>query len=88
MTTFAPWRCLALFSRTCVRACSCWVLWENMGAGLELSLKGTSDEVSLKALYKQVGSLLPNMQALRTLRLQTMTTEAAQAEEDPLCLAL
>ncbi|KAH9054853.1 hypothetical protein EDB87DRAFT_1688740 [Lactarius vividus] len=46
----------------------------NTGAGLEvleLSLDGTSDEVSLQALYKQVGSLLPNVQALRTLCLRT-----------------
>ncbi|KAH9010136.1 hypothetical protein EDB84DRAFT_1544728, partial [Lactarius hengduanensis] len=60
----------------------------NMGAVLELSLEGTSDEVSLKAPYKQVGSLLPKVQALRTLRLRTMTTEAAQGEEDPSQLAL
>ncbi|KAH9077566.1 hypothetical protein EDB83DRAFT_2514279 [Lactarius deliciosus] len=60
----------------------------NMGAVLELSLEGPSDEVSLKVLYKQVGSLLPNVQALHTLRLRTMTTEAAQAEEDPSHLPL
>ncbi|KAH9031171.1 hypothetical protein EDB84DRAFT_175319 [Lactarius hengduanensis] len=64
----------------------------NTGAGLEvleLSLDGTSDEVSLQALYKQVGSLLPNVQALRTLRLRTsLPTEAAKAEEDPSRLAL
>ncbi|KAH9165331.1 hypothetical protein EDB89DRAFT_1911503 [Lactarius sanguifluus] len=57
----------------------------NTGAGLEvleLSLDGTSDEVSLQALYKQVGSLLPNVQALRTLRLRaTLATEAAKSEE-------
>ncbi|KAH9038668.1 hypothetical protein EDB83DRAFT_2647321 [Lactarius deliciosus] len=41
-----------------------------LGAGLEPLLEGTSDEVSLQALYKQVGSLLPNVQALRTLRLR------------------
>ncbi|KAH8990915.1 hypothetical protein EDB86DRAFT_3080213 [Lactarius hatsudake] len=63
----------------------------NSGAGLEtpeLSFKGISDEVSLKAPYKQVGPLLPNVQALRTVRLQTVTTEAAQAEEGPSHLAL
>ncbi|KAH9058964.1 hypothetical protein EDB83DRAFT_2675684 [Lactarius deliciosus] len=64
----------------------------NTGAGLEaleLSLDGTSDEVSLQALYKQVGSLLPNVQALRTLRLRTsLPTEAAKAEEGPSRLAL
>ncbi|KAH9038666.1 hypothetical protein EDB83DRAFT_2647319 [Lactarius deliciosus] len=63
----------------------------NTGAGLEtpeLSFKGISDEVSLKAPYKQVGSLLPNVQALRTLRLRTVTTKAAQAEEGPSHLAL
>ncbi|KAH8986652.1 hypothetical protein EDB86DRAFT_2235236 [Lactarius hatsudake] len=64
----------------------------NTGAGLEaleLSLDGTSDEVSLQALYKQVGSLLPNVQALRTLRLRTsLPTEAAKAEEGLSRLAL
>ncbi|KAH8977804.1 hypothetical protein EDB92DRAFT_1844491, partial [Lactarius akahatsu] len=56
---------------------------------LELSLDGTSDEVSLQALYKQVGSLLPNVQALRTLRLRTsLPTEAAKSEEGPSRLAL
>ncbi|KAH9012410.1 hypothetical protein EDB83DRAFT_2556922 [Lactarius deliciosus] len=64
----------------------------NTGAGLEvleLSLDGTSDEVSLQALYKQVGSLLPNVQALRTLRLRTsLPTEAAKAEEGPSRFAL
>ncbi|KAH8994708.1 hypothetical protein EDB86DRAFT_3167489 [Lactarius hatsudake] len=52
----------------------------NSGAGLEtpeLSFKGISDEVSLKAPYKQVGPLLPNSQS-----------EAAQAEEGPSRLAL
>jgi len=35
-------------------------------------------------LYKQVGSLLPNVQALRTLHLRaTLATEAANAEEGP-----
>ncbi|KAH9037390.1 hypothetical protein EDB83DRAFT_1749353 [Lactarius deliciosus] len=81
-------------ARTCSRArhgCACARLLGalgNMGAGLELSLKGPSDEVLLKVLYKQVGLLLPNVQALRTLRLQTMMTEAAQAEEDPSHLVL
>ncbi|KAH9010500.1 hypothetical protein EDB83DRAFT_2680812 [Lactarius deliciosus] len=52
----------------------------NTGAGLE---------VSLQALYKQVGSLLPNVQALRTLRLRTsLPTEAAKAEEGPSRFAL
>ncbi|KAH9008056.1 hypothetical protein EDB84DRAFT_1572387 [Lactarius hengduanensis] len=64
----------------------------NTSAGLEvleLSLEGTSDEVSLQALYKQVGSLLPNVQALRTFRLWTsLPTEAAKAEEGPSRLAL
>ncbi|KAH9051716.1 hypothetical protein EDB87DRAFT_1733929 [Lactarius vividus] len=64
----------------------------NTGAGLEvleLSLDGTSDEVSLQALYKQVGSLLPNVQALHTLCLRTsLPTEAAKAEEGPSRLAL
>ncbi|KAH9160125.1 hypothetical protein EDB89DRAFT_2236142 [Lactarius sanguifluus] len=63
-----------------------------MGAGLEgleLSLDGTSDEVSLQALCKQVGSLLPNVRALRTLCLRTsLPTEAAKAEEGPSRLAL
>ncbi|KAH8986635.1 hypothetical protein EDB86DRAFT_3082689 [Lactarius hatsudake] len=42
----------------------------NTRAGLEvlnLSLEGTFDEVSYQALYKKVSSLLPNVQALRTL---------------------
>ncbi|KAI9433230.1 hypothetical protein H4582DRAFT_2082710 [Lactarius indigo] len=58
----------------------------NTGAGLEileLSLDGTSDEVSLQALYKQVGSLLPNVQALRTLRLRaSLPTETAKSDEE------
>ncbi|KAI9435285.1 hypothetical protein H4582DRAFT_2100431 [Lactarius indigo] len=37
---------------------------------LELSLDGTSDEVSLRALYEQVSPLLLNVQALRTLHLR------------------
>ncbi|KAI9446891.1 hypothetical protein BJY52DRAFT_1370398, partial [Lactarius psammicola] len=57
----------------------------NTGAGLEvlkLSLEGTSDEVSLQALYKQVGSLLPDVQALRTLHLRAiLADEAAKVEE-------
>lgn len=58
------------------------------GAGLELlelSLEGTSDEVSLQALYKQVGALLPDVRALRTLRLRaTLAAEdSAKAEEGP-----
>ncbi|KAH9012395.1 hypothetical protein EDB83DRAFT_2321946 [Lactarius deliciosus] len=64
----------------------------NTGAGLEvleLSLDGTSDEVSLQALYKQVESLLPNVKALRTLRLRaTLATEAAKSEEGSSRLAL
>ncbi|KAH9010061.1 hypothetical protein EDB84DRAFT_1544929, partial [Lactarius hengduanensis] len=41
------------------------------GAGLELlELSLQMRYVSLQALYKQVGSLLSNVQALRTLRLQ------------------
>ncbi|KAI9433146.1 hypothetical protein H4582DRAFT_2082602 [Lactarius indigo] len=65
----------------------------NTGAVLEplkRSLDGTSDvEVSLQALYKQVGSPLPNFQALRTLPLRaTLATEAAKREEGPLRLAL
>ncbi|KAH9165009.1 hypothetical protein EDB89DRAFT_378211 [Lactarius sanguifluus] len=56
---------------------------------LDLSLEGTSDEVSHQALYKQIGSLLPNVQALRTLRLQaSLPTEAAIADEGPSRLAL
>ncbi|KAH8976800.1 hypothetical protein EDB86DRAFT_3094430 [Lactarius hatsudake] len=47
------------------------------------------DEVSLQALYKQVGSLLPNVQALRTLRVRvSLPTEAAKADEGPSRLAL
>ncbi|KAH9011041.1 hypothetical protein EDB83DRAFT_2530463 [Lactarius deliciosus] len=47
----------------------------NTGAGLEVlevSPEGTSDEVSLQALYEQVSSLLPNAQALRTLHLRAL----------------
>ncbi|KAI9432366.1 hypothetical protein H4582DRAFT_2083684 [Lactarius indigo] len=51
---------------------------------LELSLDGTSGEVSLRALYKQVGSLSPNAKALQRLCLQaTLTTKTAKAEEGP-----
>ncbi|KAI9438899.1 hypothetical protein H4582DRAFT_100982 [Lactarius indigo] len=56
---------------------------------LERSLDGTSDEVLLQALYKQIGSPLPNFQALRTLPLwATLATEAAKGEEGPLRFAL
>ncbi|KAI9432346.1 hypothetical protein H4582DRAFT_2083660 [Lactarius indigo] len=49
---------------------------------LERSLDGTSDEVLLQALYKQVGSPLPNFQALRTLPLRAaLATEVAKGEE-------
>jgi len=64
----------------------------NTGAELELlelDLDGTSDEVSLQALFKQVGSLLPHVQALRMLRLRaTLATEAANVEEGPSRLVL
>ncbi|KAH9012413.1 hypothetical protein EDB83DRAFT_2680508 [Lactarius deliciosus] len=56
---------------------------------LDLSLEGTFDEVSHQALYKQVSSLLPNVQALRTLRLRaSLPTEATIADEGPSRLAL
>ena len=43
----------------------------------------------MQALHKQVGSLLPNVQALRTLRLRaTLATEVVKAEEDLSRLAL
>ncbi|KAI9435303.1 hypothetical protein H4582DRAFT_2171072 [Lactarius indigo] len=65
---------------------------ENTDAGLEvleLSLDSTSDEVSLQVLYKQVSSLLSNVQALRTLRLQaSLPTEAAEADGGSLRLVL
>ncbi|KAI9432356.1 hypothetical protein H4582DRAFT_2061874 [Lactarius indigo] len=49
---------------------------------LERSLDGTSDEVLLQALYKQVGSPLPNFQVLRTLPLRAaLATEVAKGEE-------
>ncbi|KAH9021785.1 hypothetical protein EDB85DRAFT_1998936 [Lactarius pseudohatsudake] len=68
----------------------------NSGAGLELL------ELSLQMRYvsaarpssgtewsKQVSSLLPNVQALRTLRLRaTLAIEVAKAEEGPSRLAL
>ncbi|KAH8991819.1 hypothetical protein EDB86DRAFT_3079673 [Lactarius hatsudake] len=47
----------------------------NTGAGLEVlevSPEGTSDEVPLQALYKQVSSPLPNVQTLRTLHLRAL----------------
>ncbi|KAH9981798.1 hypothetical protein BJV74DRAFT_65657 [Russula compacta] len=53
---------------------------------LELHLEGTSNEVALQTLYKQVGMLLPNVRALRTLRLRalrTVATSAAETEEGP-----
>ncbi|KAH8991798.1 hypothetical protein EDB86DRAFT_2830702 [Lactarius hatsudake] len=56
---------------------------------LDLSLEGTSDEVSHQALYKQVGSLLPNVQVLQTLRLRaSLPTEVAIVGEGPSRLAL
>ncbi|KAH8982357.1 hypothetical protein EDB86DRAFT_2970961, partial [Lactarius hatsudake] len=63
----------------------------NIDVGLEtseLSLEGILDEVLLKTLYKQVGSLLQNVQVLCMLRLRTMTTTASQVEEGLLHLAL
>ncbi|KAH9011361.1 hypothetical protein EDB84DRAFT_1569799 [Lactarius hengduanensis] len=69
-------------TRTCTRGWSLGTL-ANTSAGLdvlELSLKGNSDEVSLQALYVQVGSLLPIVRALRTLRLRaSLPTEAGTA---------
>ncbi|KAH9011046.1 hypothetical protein EDB83DRAFT_2557111 [Lactarius deliciosus] len=68
--------------RTCTRG---WLLGTlaNTSAGLdvlELSLEGTSDEVSPPALYEQVGFLLPNVRALRSLRPRTsLPTEAGKA---------
>lgn len=57
---------------------------------LELQLEGKSDEVALQVLYKQVGTLLPSMCALRTLRLRAERTAktAAETEEGPSRLAL
>ncbi|KAI9433133.1 hypothetical protein H4582DRAFT_1006149 [Lactarius indigo] len=64
----------------------------NTGTGLEileLSLNSASDEVSLRALHKQVGSLLLNTQSLRMLHLQaTLATEAAKSKEGPSRLTL
>lgn len=41
-------------------------------------------QVALQALYKQVGTLLPNVRELRTLRLQAVrTATAAELEEGP-----
>ncbi|KAH9009076.1 hypothetical protein EDB84DRAFT_1548549, partial [Lactarius hengduanensis] len=55
-------------TRTCTRG---WLLGTlaNTSAGLGV-LEGNSDGVSLQALYVQVGSLLPIVRALRTLRLR------------------
>ncbi|KAH9008223.1 hypothetical protein EDB84DRAFT_1551633 [Lactarius hengduanensis] len=69
-------------TQTCTRG---WLLGTlaNTSAGLdvvELSREGNSDEVSLQALYVQVGSLLPIVRALRTLRLRaSLPTEAGKA---------
>jgi hypothetical protein len=42
-----------------------------------------------EALYKQVGTLLPGVRALRTLRLRAVrTTTAAESEESPSRLAV
>lgn len=65
----------------------------KMGEGLEvleLQLEGMCDEVALQVLYKQVSTLLPNMCALRTLRLRAQRTAktAAETEEGPSRLAL
>ncbi|KAN0137518.1 hypothetical protein V8E53_004569 [Lactarius tabidus] len=62
----------------------------NAGTGLEvfeISLEGTLDEVALQALYKQVGSLLPNVPALRRLKV-SLATEIAVTEDAPSRLAL
>ncbi|KAH8991755.1 hypothetical protein EDB86DRAFT_1553570 [Lactarius hatsudake] len=56
------------------------------GCGARASRAVSSDEVFklLQALYKQVGSLLSNVQALCTLRLQLkLAIEVAKAEEGP-----
>jgi len=54
---------------------------------LEVQLESTCDEVALQVLYKQVGTLtlLPNVCALRTLRLRAKRTAktAAESEEGP-----
>ncbi|KAI0275831.1 hypothetical protein BGY98DRAFT_990083 [Russula aff. rugulosa BPL654] len=57
---------------------------------LELQLEGTSDEVALQVLYKQVATLLPNVCALHTLRLRAERTAktVAETEEGPSRLAL
>ena len=46
-------------------------------------------QVALQALYKQVGTLMPNVQALRTLRLRAVrTSTAVESEEGPSRLAV
>jgi hypothetical protein len=46
-------------------------------------------QVALQTLYKQVGTLLPNVRALRTLRLRAVRTpSAATSEEGPSRLAV
>jgi len=56
---------------------------------LELRLEGKSDEVALQALYKQVGTLLPNVRALHTLRLCAVRVPTAtEPEEGPSRLAV
>ncbi|KAH9165312.1 hypothetical protein EDB89DRAFT_2076956 [Lactarius sanguifluus] len=62
-----------------------WPTWQR-GEG---SRTRTSDEVTLQALCRQVGSLFSNVLALRIRRpWATLTTEVAKAEEGPLSLAL
>jgi hypothetical protein len=39
-------------------------------------------QVALQALYKQVGTLLPNVRALHTLRLRAVRTATAVASEE------
>lgn len=49
----------------------------------------SAPQVALQALYKQVGTVLPNVRALHTLRLRAVrTTTAAESEEGPSRLAV
>ncbi|KAH9010475.1 hypothetical protein EDB83DRAFT_2530668 [Lactarius deliciosus] len=89
----ARWRCSHPYSRPMwTSRTHGWVLGAlgNTGAGLELlELSLQMRYVLLQALYKQVASLLSNVQALRTLRLRaTLAIEVAKADESSSHLAL
>ena len=55
-----------------------------------VSIDDRVSQVALQTLYKQVGMLLPNVRALRTLRLRALRSvaTAAETEEGPSRLAV